>query len=66
MSCRVGRRSGLDPVLLWLWAQADSYSSDLTPSLGTSLYCVCGPKKKGKKKKEKNFSLSCSINVKVP
>ena len=25
--------------------QASSYSSDLTPSLGTTIYCVCGPKK---------------------
>ena len=25
--------------------QASSYSSDLTPSLGTSICCKCGPKK---------------------
>ena len=25
--------------------QAGSYSSDLTPSLGTSICCRCGPKK---------------------
>ena len=29
--------------------QAGSYSSDSTPSLGTSIRCRCGPKKKKKK-----------------
>ena len=33
--------------------QASSYSSDWTPSLGTSICCRCGPKKK----KKKNFFL---------
>ena len=28
--------------------EASSYSSDLTPSLGTSMCCGCGPKKKKK------------------
>ena len=36
--------------------QAGSYSSDLTPSLGTSIFCGCGPKKQ-KKKKQKNTDL---------
>ena len=31
-------------------AQAGSYSSDLTPSLGTSICCTCSPKKQTKKK----------------
>ena len=31
--------------------QASSCSSDLTPSLGTSIRCRCGPKKKKKKVK---------------
>ena len=44
-SCGVGRRWGLDPKLLWLW-QAGHCSPDLTPSLGTSMCCRCGPKKK--------------------
>ena len=30
-------------------AQARSYSSDWTPSLGTSIYHMCGPKKKKRK-----------------
>ena len=36
-------------------AVAGSYRSDLTPSMGTSMCCECGPKikKKEKKKKEK-------------
>ena len=50
MSCGVGHRHGLDPVLLWLWRRPSSCSSDLTPSLGTSLCCRCGPKKQNKTK----------------
>ena len=35
-------------------AQASgSYSSNLIPSLGTSIYGMCGPKKTKKEKKEK-------------
>ena len=35
-------------------AQTDNYSSDLTPSLGTSIWHGCGPKKdKGPKKNKK-------------
>ena len=35
--------------------QAHSYSSNMTPSLGTSICSRCGPKKKTKKnKKQKN------------
>ena len=30
-----------DPTLLWLW-EAGSCSSDLTPSLGTSICSSCG------------------------
>ena len=44
------------PKLLQLWAQAGNCSSDLTPSLGTSICCRCSPKKKmEKKKKEKEI-----------
>ena len=32
--------------------QADSYISDWTPSLRTSICCGCGPKKTKKKKKK--------------
>ena len=52
MSCSVGRRCGSDPVLLAVAvavAQAGSYSSDLTPSLGTSICHGCGPKMTKKK-----------------
>ena len=34
-------------------AQAGSYSSDLTPSLGTYICYGCGPKKQKKKKMKK-------------
>ena len=56
MRCGVGLRRGSDPTLLAL-AQASSYSSDSTPSLGTSICRGSGPRK-GKKretKKEKKF-----------
>ena len=42
---------------VWVWscvamavAQAGSYSSNWTPSLGVSICCSCGPKKQRKKK----------------
>ena len=41
-------RSGVAMAVAW----ADGYSSDLTPSLGTSICCRCGHKKKKKKKQE--------------
>ena len=40
--------------------QAGGYSSDSTPSLGTSICCKCGPKKIKKKKKD-NFFLCISF-----
>ena len=45
MSCGGGGRCGSDLALLWLWDRLVSYSSYLTPSLGTSVYHGCGPKK---------------------
>ena len=39
-----------DLALLWLWCRP-ACSSDSTASLGTSVYCRCGPeRKKGRKK----------------
>ena len=53
-------RSGIAVALAVV--QADSCSSDLNPSLGTSISCGCGPKKK-KTKKQKNqlFKVKHSI-----
>ena len=49
MSCDVGHRCSLD--LTWLWVvQASSQSSNLTPSLGTSICPRYGPKKQKEKK----------------
>ena len=42
-------RSGIAVAVVW----ASSCSSGLTPCLGTSIYCRCGPKKP--KKKIKNY-----------
>ena len=67
MSCGVGCRPGSG---LWLW-RIGSCSSDLTPSLGTSICCGCSPKKRGKKKKKKKKKewgedhVIC-LHVKVP
>ena len=38
----------LGPHVAVAVAQAGSYSSDSTPSLGTSICCGCGPKEKKK------------------
>ena len=71
-----------DPVLRELWcrlqmwlgshiavslAQASSYSSNSTPSLGTSICCRCGPKKNNNNKKPHNnlnyFSIWAPVQV---
>ena len=44
MSCGVGHRCSLNPVLFWLWCKLVA-AADLTPSLGTYIYCGYGPKK---------------------
>ena len=53
VSCGVGCSCGSDPELLWLWCRGRRYSSDWTPSLGTSMCRGCGAKKTKKKKKKK-------------
>ena len=52
VSCGVGHRHGLHLTLLWLWYRPVGYSSDLTPSLGTSICCGCNPKKNNNNKKD--------------
>ena len=48
MNCGVGRRLGLDSALLWLWCRLTAVALISPPSLGTSIRCRCGPKKKNK------------------
>ena len=53
---------GSDPALLWLWCGLAATSPNLTPNLGTSIYCRCGHKKKkkggrGEKRKEKESEI---------
>ena len=48
MSCGVGHRHSSDLALLWLWPAA---VAPIRPSLGTSICCRCGSKKKNKKKR---------------
>ena len=55
MSCGVGRRHGADPAIAVAVTQAGSCSSDLTPSLGTSILRGYGPKKQKKKRQEKDL-----------
>ena len=52
VSCPAGRRQGLGLALLWLYLRhrPAAYSSDLTPSLGTSICLGCAPKKTENKK----------------
>ena len=43
--------------------QAGSCSSDLTPSLGTSICHRCGPKKKQKERKKTPFQLALTASL---
>ena len=52
VSCCVGRRCGSEPALL-CHGVSQGCSSDLTPSLVTSMYSECGPKKQSKRKEGK-------------
>ena len=47
-------QTGTDPTLLWLWWRPGSYSSDSTPSLGTSICHTCSPSKKTHNQTTKN------------
>ena len=61
VSYDVGRRCGLDPTFGVAVAQAGSCSSDLAPSLGTSICRGCGPEEKKKIfKKRETRPVSCS------
>ena len=53
MNCGIDSRPSSGLALLYLWCRpARGYSSDLTPSLGISICCRCGPKKAKKKNKK--------------
>ena len=52
VSCGVGCRCGLDPVLLWLWHRPAAIA-DLTPSLGTSICCIVALKRQKYKIKKR-------------
>ena len=70
MSCGVGCRRGSDLALLLAVVWASGYSSDSTPSLGTSMCCGCGPKG-GKKSvymflyEHKSMSLGKSLEMEL-
>ena len=51
--CRLQTRLGSDVAVAVAVVEAGSYSSNSTPSLGTSICRRCGPKKQKKKKKIK-------------
>ena len=52
MSCDVGLRRGLDPVLLWLWLAAVAL---IQPPLAWELPYATGVALKSKEKKEREF-----------
>ena len=69
MSCRVGRRCGSDPALLWLWCRLAGTAPIRLLSLGTSICCGCSPKKD--KRQKKNFvplagRKMVTLNTRVP
>ena len=53
VSCGVGSQMWLQSCVAVAVAEAGSGSSDVTPSLGTSMSHMCIPKKKKKKEKKK-------------
>ena len=67
MSCGVGRRCGLDPVLLWLWRRLAA--KDLIrplawePPYAAGVAQEMAKKKKKKKKKERKEKTKYSILI---
>ena len=61
MSCGVGHRCGLDPVLLCCGV-GSCVAADLTLSMGTSMCHTCGPKNTKKKKNQKARYLNSNKN----
>jgi len=51
MSCGVGRRRGLDPVLLWLWCWLVA-AAPITPPAWEPPYAMCVALEKTKKEKK--------------
>ena len=47
-------RHSLDPALLWLWYKPEAVANNLIPSLGTSIWRRCRPRKQKVKIKIKN------------
>ena len=65
VSCGVGHRRGLAPVLLWLWYRPAA-TDVLTPSLGTSICHGCGLKKQaGRKEGRKDGWMKGKILVSI-
>ena len=54
MSCGVGRKCGLDPVLLWLWCRTAA-TAPIRPLACESPYATGTAFKRTKKKKEGGF-----------
>ena len=62
MSCGVGRRRGLDPVLLWLWCRPVAKAL-IRPLAWEPQYTV-GVALEKKRKKKQNFFSFCSTDKK--
>ena len=62
LSCNVGRRHGSDSAFLVAVLSAGSHSSNSSPSMGTSIYCRCNPKKDKKRKEKRKGKKSLLIS----
>ena len=60
MSCGVGYRLSLDPMLLWLWCRPAA-SAPIRPLAWEPPYAVGAALKRQKDKKKKKYKISCSL-----
>ena len=62
MSCCTGHRWGWNPMSLWLWHRLSAAVALIRPpSLGNSMCCWCGPKKKRKQNTNTNHDKNLSV-----
>ena len=62
MSCGVGRRHGLDPVLLWLWCRLVA-TAPIGPLAWESPYAKGSAQEKDKKEKASEHPYKCFVEM---